>query len=94
MLKGGLVRHAVGLSIWRQLLTRAVRNLTARHTSSLPPEDGSEEVSRAREADLARKSSSLPPEPTIFSRILSKEIPADIIHEDEKVKYKKTYTKI
>ena len=46
---------------------------------------GEREVQRAREADLARKHSPTSPEETIFSKILRKEVPADILHEDEKV---------
>ena len=39
------------------------------------------------EVDPAREALNSPREPTVFSKILSKEIPADIIHEDEKVLY-------
>lgn len=45
----------------------------------------SEEVKRAEKADLGRKQSPLSQQPSIFSKILTKELPADIIYEDEKV---------
>ena len=44
------------------------------------------EVERARETDATRKQNpSTTQEDTIFSKILRKEVPADIIYEDEKV---------
>ena len=53
-----------------------------RHTSSSAENSDSNEVEKVREAALAQHQ-----QPTIFSKILSKEIPADIIHEDEMVKH-------
>ena len=43
----------------------------------------SDEVKRAREAAESAKQN--PAAPTIFSKILDKSIPADILHEDEHV---------
>lgn len=42
----------------------------------------SDEVSKAQEA---AKDTGISSEPTIFAKIVNKEIPAEIIHEDEKV---------
>ena len=59
--------------------------------SSLSPstsKDSSQESEvkkAAKMADLARNNPAMSHEDTIFSRILRKEIPADIIYEDEKV---------
>ena len=67
--------HAVRLPIYRQ-------------SSSTTEEDShSGEVERARKADLGRQSTSSEAQqkPTIFSKILSKQIPADIIYEDTEV---------
>ena len=44
----------------------------------------SDEVSKAQAAANSASTSS---KPTIFARILKREIPADIIHEDDKVIY-------
>ena len=43
----------------------------------------SDEVQKAQEA--AVKAAEVSSEPTIFARIVNKEIPANIIHEDDKV---------
>ena len=43
----------------------------------------SDEVSKAQEA--AKDASKSREEPTIFAKIINKEIPANIIHEDDKV---------
>lgn len=46
----------------------------------------SDEVKKAQEA-ADKGAAGAGSEPTIFARILNKEIPANIIHEDEKVSY-------
>lgn len=56
--------------------------ISVRLASSSAEHSDSSEVQKAREAALAQHQ-----QPTIFSKILSKEIPADIIHEDEIVKH-------
>ena len=71
----------------RQLLIlkprHSVRKLiSVRHASSSTEHSDSSEVQKAREAALTQHQ-----QLTIFSKILSKEIPADIIHEDEMVKH-------
>lgn len=60
--------------------SKSVRKLTFDRQASSSADNG--EVQRAREAAFAKHQ-----QPTIFSKILSKEIPADIIHEDEMVKH-------
>lgn len=58
----------------------------ARYLSQAAGPEGEDEVSKAHEvAATSANASAMPPQPTIFSRILAKEIPADIVHEDEKV---------
>ena len=60
---------------------------TSSHTTATDTTGDEGEVRRAVEADLDQKQShSRMQEDTIFSKILRKEIPADIIHEDEKVR--------
>ena len=56
--------------------------ISVRHASSSAEHSDSSEVQKAREAAQAQHQ-----QPTIFSKILSKEIPADIIHEDKMVKH-------
>ena len=67
--------HVVRLPIYRQ------------SSSTTQKGSHSDEVERARKADLERQSTSseAQQEPTIFSKILSKQIPADIIYEDTEV---------
>ena len=55
-----------------------------------PQWSASEDKSEVRQAREAAASKALSQEPTVFSKILSKEIPADIIHEDDKVTFWKT----
>ena len=44
-----------------------------------------DEVGKAHAAAAGVGNSSKPPQPTIFTKILNKEIPADIVYEDDKV---------
>ena len=44
-----------------------------------------DEVGKAHAAAAGVGNSSEPPQPTIFTKILNKEIPADIVYEDDKV---------
>lgn len=44
-----------------------------------------DEVGKAHAAAAGVGNSSVPPQPTIFTKILNKEIPADIVYEDDKV---------
>ena len=65
-------------------------SLRCYHSSSLHHGPLNDEVERAKEAATARRRKY---EPTIFSKIINKEIPAKIVHEDDKVcthKYRKT----
>lgn len=78
-------RTAGGSQVWKQNHTVRKPLSANRRVSSSTTEDRGE-VKRAREANLARQHLSSQ-EPTIFSKILSREIPADIIHEDEMVIY-------
>ena len=86
-----LVPRRHGKHSWHSLLSKKShigRNLNPLfHKTSVSTNTTTKSaVDRAGEAVWgARKYSSVPQEPTIFSKILSKEIPADIIHEDQKV---------
>ncbi|CAI8050304.1 Histidine triad nucleotide-binding protein 1, partial [Geodia barretti] len=78
-------RHALGSL---DAYPRAPNVVLARHlqmscpTTAAAGDEG--EVERARETDAARKQNpSTTQEDTIFSKILRKEVPADIIYEDE-----------
>ena len=44
-----------------------------------------DEVGKAHAAAAGVGNSSVPPQPTVFTKILNKEIPADIVYEDDKV---------
>ncbi|CAI8058141.1 Histidine triad nucleotide-binding protein 2, mitochondrial [Geodia barretti] len=78
-------RHALGSL---DASPRAPNVVLSRHlqtscpTTAAAGDEG--EVERARETDAARKQNpSTTQEDTIFSKILRKEVPADIIYEDE-----------
>ncbi|CAI8058143.1 Histidine triad nucleotide-binding protein 2, mitochondrial [Geodia barretti] len=80
-------RHALGSL---DASPRAPNVVLSRHlqtscpTTAAAGDEG--EVERARETDAARKQNpSTTQEDTIFSKILRKEVPADIIYEDEMV---------
>ena len=47
----------------------------------------SDEAKKAQEAAADKGAAGASSEPTIFARIINKEIPANIIHEDEKVSH-------
>ena len=59
---------------------------TQSRTQPAAPRGESDEVKKAQEAAQKRSFASLGTQPTIFSKIIAREIPADIFYEDEKVK--------
>lgn len=66
-------------------MATVVTMATAGDDTGISVTGDSEEVKRAEKADLGHKQSPLSQQPSIFSKILTKELPADIIYEDEKV---------
>ena len=81
-------RHALGSL---DAYPRAPNVVLARHLQMSCPTTAAagdeSEVERARETDATRKQNpSTTQEDTIFSKILRKEVPADIIYEDEMVR--------
>ena len=81
-------RHALGsldASPWSHVNVVLSRPLQTSCPTTAAAGDESE-VERARETDATRKQNpSTTQEDTIFSKILRKEVPADIIYEDEMV---------
>lgn len=65
-------------------MATVVTMATAGDDTGISVTGDSEEVKRAEKADLGHKQSPLSQQPSIFSKILTKELPADIIYEDEK----------
>ena len=68
----------------KNTLARAIEEQGSAHAQQrlFSSED---EVGKVHAAAAGVGNSSVPPQPTIFTKILNKEIPADIVYEDDKV---------
>ena len=69
----------------KSTLARAMEGQGSAHAQYRGLFSSEDEVGKAHAAAAGVGNESAPPQPTIFTKILNKEIPADIVYEDNKV---------